>query len=389
MPQFYYFLSNDEHPVTKNLPLWNAAIPLSRTAAFRKPRAPEDSSITYAEYFKAVVDFLAARSFKAVHKAVSSVLNRKIHPNALAEIRIYLAKHGAFYHPAKIVTLVEKRQVVFVLNVAISAVGREYMAGECHHLRRLDKTYWFGFTPKIYAYGCVQIDSDRQVRMFLGEWFEGYHEFHVTEEKDRHIRRIAVWDPQKGKFFLSKAQATKLYEEASTILTAYYNLESYEQIFSWHHAAGDFVVNLSAAEPKVKLVTVRRYEALFNERDDDPAARVNALLLFLLNMSIRMRIDRIDGVGELSWTDDFVMEGILRGFFKGLRLAAIKAAVPDTFIATFKAFLKAVPENDFFELFHAIMERMGPANPDQAVVRSHVNSHARVFLKMMPRFLDA
>ncbi len=387
-PRFFYFLSDDDHPVHKNLFLWDAAIPSSRNPGSRPIKPAEDTAITYAEYFKAITEFLSAQSYEAVCKAASSILNRKIPPKALKEVRIYLEKHGEFYHPARVVTTVDKKRVVFVLNVAVSSVGKEYLEGEYRNLKRLHKSYLFDFIPKVYEYGCVQIDGNRQVRMFLGEWFEGYHEFHVSEKGDHHTSRIAVWDTENGNFFLSKEQATKLYENATAILTAYYNLETYEQIFSWHHAAGDFVVNLDAGEPRVKLITVRRYERFLKTTDDDIAAIVNALLLFLLNISIRMRIDRMDGVGELSWIDDFAIEGILKGFFKGLRLATMKAAIPNTFVDTFKAFLKGIPDKDFFNLFHTIMGRMGALNPDQAVVRAHLKNHVNVFLKMMPSILD-
>jgi hypothetical protein len=387
-PRFNCFLSDDDHPVHKDLPLWDADIPLSPNPNSGHIKAAEGASITYAEYFKAVIDFLSARSFETVCRTLSSILHRKILPKALKEIRVYLEKHGEFYHPARIVIFMDETRVVFVLNVAVSKVGKEYLEEEYCNLKRLDKLYLFDFIPKVYGYGRIQIDDNRQVRMFLGEWFEGYHEFHISEKGDHHTRRIAVWDAQKGKFILSKAQARVLYQEATAILTAYYNLETYEQIFSWHHAAGDFVVNLDSAEPRVKLITVRRYEPLINEKNDDLTSIVNALLLFLLNVSIRMRIDRIDGVGEIAWVDDFAMEGILKGFFKGLRLATMRAAIPDTFGDAFKAFLKAIPDKDFLELFHAVMDRMGDRNPDQTVARFHLNNHVNVFLKVMPAILD-
>jgi hypothetical protein len=387
-PQIYSFLSDDDHPVDKNLVPWDAAIPSSRNPDARKIKPAEGMTISYAEYFKAVTKFLSAQSYETVCKAASSILNRKVPSEALREIRIYLEKHGEFYHPARVVTYVDEMRVVFVLNVAVSSVGKKYLGGEYRNLNRLNKIYLFDFIPKVYEYGCVQIDGNRQVRMFLGEWFEGYHEFHVSEKGDHRTSRIAVWDTEKGNFFLSKEQATMLYEKATAILTAYYNLETCEQIFSWHHAAGDFVVNLDSAEPRVKLITVRRYERFLKKTDDDLATIVNALLLFLLNVSIRMRIDRIDGVGELSWIGDFAMEGILKGFFKGLRLATTKAAFPDTFVNTFKAFLKGIPDKEFFDLFHAILGRMGTLNPDQPVVRSHLKNHVNVFLKTMSTILD-
>lgn len=389
VPRFYYFLSDENHPVHKGLLLWDAAIPSRRNSDPRQINPPDNAPITYAQYFESVTEFLSAHAYQPVCNAASLLLNRMISSTALKEIRIYLEKHGAFYHPARIVITLDEKRVVFVLNVALSNVGKDFLEGEYLNLDRLDKKYMFGFIPKVYEYGCVQIDDKRQVRMFLGEWFEGYHEFHVSEKSEHHPGRIAVWHSEKRKVFLSKEQATALYEQATAILTAYYNIETYEQIFSWHHAAGDFVVNIESAEPKVKLITVRRYERLFNKSDDDFSTVVNALLLFLINVSIRMRIDRIDGVGELSWIDDFAVEGIIKGFFKGLQLATTAAAIPEPFVDSFKEFLKNIPDEDFFDLFYAVMGRMSAMSPDQAVVRTHLKKHVIVFLETMSNILEA
>ena len=388
-PRFYYFLSDDQHPVYKDHSIWNAAIPLSRKPYPRQRHASVDITITYAEYFSAVEVFLSARSFEPVCKALSSILRRKIDADTLQEIRIYLEKHGEFYHPARIVTCVGETCVTLVLNVALSNVGKEYLKREYHNLKRLREEYLFDFIPIAYEYGCVPIDNNRQIKMFLGEWFEGYHEFHVTGKGDQHPRQIVVWDTEKGIRFLAEAQALLLYQEATAILTAYYNIGTSEHIFSWHHAAGDFVVNLETPQLRVKLVTVRRYERLINgKNDDDLVSMVHALFLFLLKVSIQMRIDRVDGVGEISWIDDFVIKGVLRGFFNGLQLATKTAALPDTFVDVFKAFLKGVPDADVFDLFSAVVSRMGLGKSDQAVVRSQLKNHVKMFLKMKSAMLD-
>ncbi|MBW1864735.1 MAG: hypothetical protein JRI64_03645 [Deltaproteobacteria bacterium] len=69
-------------------------------------------------------------------------------------------------------------------------------------------------------------------------------------------------------------------------------------------------------------------------------------------------------------------------------MATMKAAIPDTFVDTFKAFLKGIPDEDFFNLFEAIMSRMGVTNPDQAVAEAHLKNHTNAFVKMMPGILD-
>ena len=75
---------------------------------------------------------------------------------------------------------------------------------------------------------------------------------------------------------------------------------------------------------EMKLITVRQYAAMFenkitkNNTDSDIYLMLEAMLVFFLNLSIRNRIDRLDGVGEIVWSDNISVEGTLRGFLKGL-----------------------------------------------------------------------
>ena len=60
-----------------------------------------------------------------------------------------------------------------------------------------------------------------------------------------------------------------------------------------------------------------------NEVDDqnrDIQALLDALLVFFLNLTIRMRLDRQDGIGEIVWADDIAIKGTLQGFLEGLAL---------------------------------------------------------------------
>jgi hypothetical protein len=44
------------------------------------------------------------------------------------------------------------------------------------------------------------------------------------------------------------------------------------------------------------------------------------LLIFFLNLSIRMRLDRYDGVGDIVWADGPVVQSTLDGVMDGLAL---------------------------------------------------------------------
>jgi hypothetical protein len=211
--------------------------------------------------------------------------------------------------------------------------------------------------------------------MFIGEWFEGFHEFHLSERGNADTTGIQIWDPDRSDLFLSQRQAVKVYEQAAMILTAYYNVETFEQIFDWHHAAGDFVVYPDEKEPVLKLVAVRRYEPLFQIEEDSLEVMINTLLIFFLNMSMKLRLDRLNGVAEIAWIDDFAVEAIVNGFFKGLQLQSANALIPEAFIYAFKMFLRRLPKEDIHDLFGMIVDRMNSENSDLPVIRTHLEDH--------------
>jgi len=69
---------------------------------------------------------------------------------------------------------------------------------------------------------------------------------------------------------------------------------------SWHHAAG-----ISCKEHwgvvDVRLTTARGYEPLVIFIEDQDINPVMALLYFFLDLTVRMRLDRWEGVGEIVW----------------------------------------------------------------------------------------
>jgi hypothetical protein len=381
-PQFRYFLSDDHHPVNKDDSIWRSNPPTGR----RHPQATgsEKSDITYGEYFEAVSHFLD-KSADWKTNVAASIFTHGIRPWELTAYSIYLEKHGAFYHPGRVVVPIRGRTLSMVVNVAISEVGKTYLNQEVENLIRLQHMFSYDFLPKVYGSGQVVIDEKRTVSMFIGEWFEDYAEFHVSQKKDGQAACIMVWDPAAGPYALSENLAAAVYEQAAEILTACYAIETCEQIFSWHHAAGDFVVKHDPGGVKVKLVTVRRYGRIFESHETGPEAMVPALLLFLLNMSIRMRLDRLDGVGELTWLDDYAVDGAVRGFFKGLERKEKNGILPSEIADAIKQYLQQIPKADILGLFKAMVDRLPPETPDLPTIKAHINAHVESFLRSLRR----
>ena len=155
--------------------------------------------------------------------------------------------------------------------------------------------------------------------MFLGDWFDGFHEFHLTRRPDREDPAIIVWDGASAPCLLSETQAADLYRNMAMILTACYDPISACQIFPWHHAAGDFVVRVEADGVSVRLITVRDYVPMSGctAEPDDERSLLDALVVFFIHLSVRMRLDRLDGVSEVAWASDRCLAPMVDGFFLG------------------------------------------------------------------------
>jgi hypothetical protein len=382
MPRFKFFLSSRNNPVLEGDFVWLTPIPLSRHQSARTFEPGSDIFINHGDYFTAVRNFLERDRYAIISQTISQHLHRNITPDDIEEIRIFLDKHGEFYHPSKIEAVLQAVEIPFVLNVAVTDVGKQCAQREYRLLKKLDTKYPDSFIPKVYAQGNVFTKMDQvETRMFLGEWFEGFNEFHISLDPDDKKYKIIVWDHVHGNFFLTTQQTMDLYRQAAKILTYYYNVLTFEQIFSWHHAAGDFVLKCQEDDIELKLVTVRQYRSMYENTivsesvEPDSELILEALLVFFLNMAIKMRIDRLDGVGEIVWSDDVALKGILKGFFEALALNPLISVFAEPLNDCFRQHILSCGWADFFDLNHAIVHTYPSQAPEVPVIRQHLEKH--------------
>jgi hypothetical protein len=389
MPLFSFFTSHSQQPLTPDHPLWQQPIPL-RLDSLRKA---DDFSVRHAEYFQAAQMFLEARGYDVITRAASQRLGHKVNPQDMAEIRVRLEKHGAFYHPARVEIIVDQEELRFVLNVALSDSGQRFIEQDYHHLQRLNAETPFHYLPRVYGWEQITCSTGMKAGMFLGEWFDGYHEFHLALDPVDKALKIIVWDELGGQFFLTAEQTQTLYAQAAKILTGYYNLLSFEQILAWHHAAGDFVVNFENESPRLKLVTVRRYAAGIQSPEqtkieaNDPQQLLQALLIFFLQLSLKMRLDRLEGVGEMVWSDNIAVDATLTGFLEALSLKSEVAVLPDTPLSCFIAYIAGCSTSNLLDLTQTIVNRFNPRQPDLPVIRKNLDEHVRTLYRSIQQLL--
>ena len=377
-PQLKYFLYSADQAVDKESEVWTTPIPLSRKPSDKQ----DDISVSHGDYFYAVRDFLEKDSFRLILSALSQQIHQDVPLRKIKEIRIYLAKHGEFYHPARIETLLPESRVSFVLNVAVSGAGKDCVQRECRLLQKLNKDFSFSFLPRVFGRGMVFIKAaNLELKMFLGEWLEGYNEFHISRDPSDDKLKLVVWDQKAGSYFLTAGQTMELYRQAAMVLTGYYNVETFEHIFSWHHAAGDFVVKCQNDKIDVKLVAVRQYGPMFAGNDGfdsqspDVVIVLEALLVFFLNLALRMRLDRLDGTGEIVWSDKVAAQQSLKGFLDALALKSTGSMMAEPLVDCFQQHLSSYTRSELLALHRALVAKYHPRSPDLAVIKQHLAQH--------------
>jgi hypothetical protein len=219
------------------------------------------------------------------------------------------------------------------------------------------------------------------VGFFLGEWFDGFLEFHISDSTGED--RVALWASNGDIQYISLEKASIIYEQISNILTTYYNVETGEQIFPWHHGAGDFVVNPLEEGLPVKLITVRGYKPLM-EFDPDglgPGGRIlPALLFFFLNLTLRMRLDRMDGVGKVAFLGEIVLKASVNGFLRGLDEKAGQALNiegVEGLKQVFIAFMAGFSQDQIEGVLTSLVDEWPDNASERAMAWEHLNSHAR------------
>lgn len=328
----------------------------------------------HGEYFEGARAFLERDRFSVLMRAVSSRVGRGVRLDEMGEVGIILMKHGAFYHPARVTVAGFSLPLCFVLNVAASEAGRHILEAEYLALEKLGRSGGKAYVPGVY--GKTASIGSRCLAMFLGDWFHGFHEFHLSRDPGDGRDKIRVWDEGQGAFFLGDVRTRELYHQAAFILTHYYNPLTFEQIFPWHHAAGDFVLRIDAGGLQMRLITVRGYGQMFrgvaSAGEGGLDQTMAALLIFLLNLSIRMRIDRLDGTGELAWAGEETVTPMWQGFCRSL--AGMGQGTGDLLDA-FRSYLSAISLCDGLDLALAAAGGFHPQAPERALLERHLEAH--------------
>jgi len=363
---FRFYIAGDRKPLTKAHPKWTKPLPVAAEHFGQIAKAPP--TITYGDYFKTVSAYfndIGASHLAEAHHEIS----------ACRQIDIVLEKHGAFYHPARIVIVdAGRRERWLALNVAVTPVGLEVMESEMAAMCRVRSRMPEGILPGVYGQAWIEGPDGIRYGMLLTEWLRGFHEFHLARDRRTGTLGVRVWDPLAPDTFLNAVQEADLYRQAAELLARAYDPETTAQIYPWHHASGDFVLRVDTAGVTLKLISVRQYAStLATERGDSPDSdgQTLALLVFFLNTTLRLRLDRLDGTGPLAWAGAAAVPAAVKGLFSGLA---------EPWCQILRQSLAGLKPSHYGELLRAVAERYQLMPGESTLLAREIDAHAALLL---------
>jgi hypothetical protein len=352
-------------------------------------------AITCGNYFTALQSALSEDDGAALCHGLAALEAAPVRLEQIERVDIQLLKHGHFYHPSRLVVTLGGKVRHLALNAALTPDGIALLPREVAALDALAEQAGFAGVPRVLAKGSCMLAGNRRGQWFLAPWFDDYHEFHLTRRGDACPSReadrlsVSVWDAAATPLLLTGAQTDALLEGAAGVLTTAVNPHTLAHIFPWHHAAGDFVVRLDdLGTPHVRLITVRDYPPLLpppeagqGGSDSDSEAALErllyALLLLVVQASLRLRVDRLDGVGEIVLYPVSVLAPICKGLLDGLVRMTARWRLPAELDEVVADYLRSLPLARLRDLNDAIQGGFAVGSPERGALAPHLERHAR------------
>ncbi len=379
-PDISFYMPGYSGRIGPGTPLWDMPLSGKQTAdnSFQNRCDP----FTVGEYFLAAQNFLTRDSSEMLCRAVSSLADKGARIQSLT---ISLEKHGAFYHPLKItITTRLCPSIYLVLNGAVKEPGLGLIKTEYQLLSSMAMKVMPAFIPRVFGAGEIT-SHGRKAAFFLGEWFAGFCEFHVTQTPGGN--QVALWQDDGTHMVIPWHHAARIYEKIAYVLTAYYEIHTGHAIDPWHHAAGDFVVAAGVLQTgDVRLITIRGTAPVVETASDTSASGahlLSRLLFYFLNLTLRMRLDRLDGTGPMVFLPQIVLDATIKGVLTALNHRANgflgagieEPLVPEDICPVFVDFVNGFSQAQLKDITENLMDAWHPDAAEAALVRENIYSH--------------
>ena len=347
--------------------------------------------LTLKHYFESLKSFILNDQASILVSVLRDQFKKAITLSDIHEILIRSEKHGTFYHLASVEVLTDEGHIKLGISTAISKQGKAVLSNEYTILDDLNSAYQRPFLPRVFFKGEVPCDGGQgkseSLSMLLTQWFEGYHEWHLSIDEKGGCQKVCIWDMEKGHRDATPEETFEIFRQAAKILALYYDTQGFKQIYPWHHAAGDFIVRTTQGVVDLRLTTVRQYQSIMDAVSQEPPNPLIAMVYFFLNLTARMRLDRLDGVAETVWAGDFSVKATVKGFFEALEIMDQEGRYGLGSVEDLLALLRSFSEDDFMGLFFSVLRLYEGDDPaDLSVIEANLKDHALCVLRVLQEY---
>lgn len=335
--------------------------------------------LTLGDFFECIRRFIWKNEGQMLSHLLQKIQGTPVNPRDIENLVICYEKYGTLYHVIRIEAGTKENKWKFALSVAQFQEAKETLDQEFHLLDFLNKEYDFPYIPQAYFKHIQQLKKGSNRESFLMAlygWFEGYHEWHFQKD-DIHAETAVIWDMDKGYQRATKQEVAEIIRLASKILALYFDPVTFQRIDPWHHGAGDFVVKREQGGMDVRLTTVRGYEPIAAFPPDHTLLPSEALLFFFLEMTIKMRLDKSEGMGAPIWASCTILPAVRDGFLEGLRVKEKPGKVPPSLVDEFIGLLRGLSEEDLYSKLVQFSYKYRYTDPsDFPCIRQHLKKHS-------------
>ncbi len=336
--------------------------------------------LTLGDYFDAVRGFILLDNGKHLAHLLTHLWDKKTEIKDIEKIIIRYEKYGSLYQIVSAEVFLQDQQIKFAVSTAVSGEAKETLNREFDLIQHLYYQKGLPYLPRAYYRQPITLIRDEMTETFLmtmSQWFENYHEWHFTKD-EKNVERIIIWDMEGGGYrFASDHEFYEIIRQISRILTLYYSFDTCCRIYPWHHGAGDFVVKTADdGSIDVRLVTVRGYEPIVLSGSKERADSLNAFMLFLFDISVKMRLDKLEGVGEPYWAEASILKAVLEGFLDTLKMKELENNNLDLKADSFINTLKSISEDEIRTYFSLWIDQYRTQDPsDFTVIERQIDNH--------------
>jgi len=333
--------------------------------------------MTLADFFHIVSNFVLSSAGPVLVSALSQSWGRNVTLRDIDTIIVRYEKYGTLYQIVSVETFSGTQKAKFAINAAIMPIARENLQMEYNLISYINTRTGLPYLPRVMSIHSQDIEKDDivdTVVLTLGEWFEGYHEWHFSKD-DEGKDAIVIWDTEKGNRRATDEEAYAIIRETSRILTLYYDVESSERITPWHHGAGDFIVKTDSGNVDVRLITARGYEAFTPSDSCEAMNPLWGLLNFFFELTTKIRLDKYEGMGDTTWAGSDFIPAAIEGFIQAMKVKEAQGQCRPLMVDDFITSAKTLNQDEIEQIIHSQFNESQTS--DYKIITANLKNHTQ------------